>query len=131
GFFAEHGFSQPAGSNLKLPNKDTAWTAPPGAVLGGEKPVRLTYDNRQGMIFRRTISVDPEYMFTLRQEVENRTGAPISLYAYARVQRQGTPHVQGVYVLHEGLLGVLGGSLKEITYAKMKDHAEPDVTPSQ
>jgi YidC/Oxa1 family membrane protein insertase len=131
GFFAEHGFSQPAGSNFKLPNKDTVWTAPPGAVLGVEKPVTLTYDNGQGLIFRRTISVDPEYMFTLRQEVENRTGAPISLYAYARVQRQGTPHVQGVYVLHEGLLGVLGGSLKEITYAKMKDHAEPDVTPSQ
>src|SRR5262245_19596759 len=131
GFFAEHGFSQPAGSNLKLPNKDTLWVVPPGAVLEVGKPVTLTYDNGQGLIFRRTISIDPEYMFTLRQEVENRTGAPVSLYAYARVQRQGTPHVQGVYVLHEGLLGVLGGSLKEITYAKMKDQAQPDASPSQ
>ena len=131
GFFAEHGFSQPAGSNFKLPNKDTVWTAPPGAVLAVGKPVTLTYDDGQGLIFRRTISVDPEYMFTVRQEVENRTGAPISLYSYARVQRQGTPPVQGVYVLHEGLLGVLGGSLKELTYAHMKDQAQPDATPSQ
>ena len=110
GFFAEHGFSQPAGSNLKLPNKDTVWTAPPGAMIEVGKPVTLTYDNGQGLVFRRTISIDPEYMFTVRQEVENRTGAPLSLYSYARVQRQGTPHVQGVYVLHEGLLGVLGGT---------------------
>ena len=110
GFFAEHGFSQPAGSNLKLPNKDTVWTAPPGAMIEVGKPVTLTYDNGQGLVFRRTISIDPEYMFTVRQEVENRTGVPLSLYSYARVQRQGTPHVQGVYVLHEGLLGVLGGT---------------------
>jgi YidC/Oxa1 family membrane protein insertase len=131
GFFAEHGFSQPAGSTIKLPGKDTVWTAPAGAVLEPGKPVTLTHDSGQGLIFRRIFSVDPQYMFSLRQEVENRTDAPVSLFPYARVQRQGTPPVEGVYVLHEGLLGVLGDSLKEITYASMKDQVEPDATPSR
>ncbi|MET0482821.1 MAG: membrane protein insertase YidC [Aestuariivirgaceae bacterium] len=131
GFFTEHGFSQAPGGTAKLPGRDTVWTVPPDAALEPGKPVTLTFDNGQGLIFRRTFSVDQQYMFTLRQEVENRTGAPVSLFPYARVQRQGTPHVQGVYVLHEGLLGVLGGSLKEITYAHMKDQPDPDATPSQ
>jgi YidC/Oxa1 family membrane protein insertase len=131
GFFTEHGFSQPPGGTVKLPGRDTVWAVPAGAVLEPGKPVTLTYDNGQGLIFRRIFSVDPQYMFTLRQEVENRSGTPVSLFPYARVQRQGTPLVQGVYVLHEGLVGVLGGSLKEITYAGMKDQPDPDATPSQ
>jgi YidC/Oxa1 family membrane protein insertase len=45
----------------------------------------------------------------------------VTLYPYALISRTGTPPTLGFYILHEGLLGVFGGSLKELTY---KDVAE-------
>ena len=32
------------------------------------------------------------------------------------ISRTRTPHVAGYYILHEGLIGYLGGSLQEIKY---------------
>jgi YidC/Oxa1 family membrane protein insertase len=56
-------------------------------------------------------------MFTITQEVENRSGKPIVLHPYALISRHGQPHVEGLYILHEGLIGVMGEEgLKEITY---------------
>ena len=58
-------------------------------------------------------------MFRVVQEVENRTGGAVTLYPYARVYRYGTPQVQGFYILHEGLIGVVGDAgLQEITYSE-------------
>ncbi len=34
-------------------------------------PVTLVWDNQQGLIFRRTISVDDRYMFKVTDSVEN------------------------------------------------------------
>jgi YidC/Oxa1 family membrane protein insertase len=125
-FFAEQGWiPTTTDAGLKLPDQNTVWSAPAGATLSETTPVTLTWDNGAGLVFKRTISVDQNYMFTVRQEVENRSGAPVTLLPYGRVQRQGTPHVQGVYVLFEGLLGVLGGELQEHTYHNMTEAAEP------
>ena len=33
--------------------------------------------------------------------------------------RRGTPHVSGFYIMHEGMLGYIGGSLEETTYADL------------
>ena len=41
----------------------------------------------------------------------------VTLTPYARISRLGTPHVEGYYILHEGLIGVLGEKLQEINYA--------------
>ncbi len=125
-FFAEQGWiPATAGQSVKLPDQNTQWQAPAGATLTETTPVTLTWDNGAGLVFRRTISVDPQYMFTLHQEVENKSGQPVDLIPYGRIQRQGTPHVQGVYVLFEGLLGVLGGDLQEHTYKSMADNMAP------
>ncbi len=41
-------------------------------------PVTLTWDNGQGLVFRRTIAIDDNYMFTVIDEVENKTRPPTS-----------------------------------------------------
>jgi YidC/Oxa1 family membrane protein insertase len=115
-YFAEQGWVPAAGTSVKVPDANTVWTAPEGAVLSTGKPVTLTWDNGAGLIFTRTISVNEDYLFTIKQEVENRTNASVTLYPYARIQRQGTPQVAGIYVLFEGLIGVLGGDLQEVHY---------------
>jgi YidC/Oxa1 family membrane protein insertase len=92
------------------------WTAPEGAVLSPGKPVTISWDNGASLIFTRAFSADDDYLFTIKQEVENRSGTPVALYPYAHVQREGTPHVAGVYVLFEGLIGFLSDGLQQVHY---------------
>jgi YidC/Oxa1 family membrane protein insertase len=120
GYFAEQGWAPAAASAVKVPGPGTLWTAPQGAVLSVGKPVTLTWDNGEGLLFKRTISVADDYLFTIRQEVDNRASTPVTLFPYARIQRQGTPQVAGIYVLFEGLIGVLNGDLQEIHYSDLQ-----------
>ena len=71
-------------------------------------PVTLTYDNGEGLEFRRTIAVDDKYLFTIKDEVTNKSANPVTLFPYALISRHGTPQTLGYYILHEGLIGVLG-----------------------
>jgi YidC/Oxa1 family membrane protein insertase len=117
-YFAEHGWIAPAGSSVKLPGNDTAWTAASSGPLTPTNPARLTWDNGEGLVFRRTISVDANYMFTIRDEVQNNSTAAQSLYPYARIFRVGTPKLEGFLILHEGLIGVVGDKgLQEHKYS--------------
>jgi len=121
-FYAEFGWTAGAGTNVKLPATDTVWTQVGSGALGVGKPVTLTWDNGQGLEFRRTIAVDDKYVFTLKDEVVNKGTTPISLYPYGLISRHGTPHTLGYYILHEGLIGVLGDKgLQEYTYSSMDD----------
>ena len=87
-----------------------------------DHPVTLTFDNGAGLIFRRTIAVDDHYLFTLKDEVANKSGNPVTLFPYALISRHGTPKVQGYYILHEGLIGVIGDQgLQEETYKKIDE----------
>jgi YidC/Oxa1 family membrane protein insertase len=117
-FYAEFGWVAGSGAKVKLPNADTVWTQQGAGALGVGKPLTLTYDNGEGLEFRRVIEVDDKYLFTVQDSVTNRTDAPVSLFPYALISRHGTPHIQGYYILHEGLIGVMGDQgLKEVSYA--------------
>ena len=113
-YYAEFGW---VGSNVgPLPNGDTLWTAE-GDLLAPGKPVTLTWDNGAGLVFKRILAVDDKFMFTVRDEVENKGSNAVTLYPYSLVSRWGKPQVQGYYVLHEGLIGELGNDgLQEYTY---------------
>jgi YidC/Oxa1 family membrane protein insertase len=119
-YFAEQGWVAGAGLTLKLPDRDTVWQVASGSTLSPERPVTLMWDGGQGLKFQRRISVDANYMFTTEDEVENKTGADITLYPYARIYRLGTPVIQGFYILHEGPIGVIGeNGLQEFAYSDM------------
>ncbi|WP_112662843.1 membrane protein insertase YidC [Microvirga flavescens] len=117
-YYAEFGWVGAAAG--ALPGPDTLWTADK-TTLTPDAPVTLTWDNGQGLVFRRAISVDNNFMFTLKDTVENRGSAPVTLNAYGLVSRHGRPVTLGYMVLHEGLIGVLGDQgLQEITYANLE-----------
>jgi len=81
--------------------------------------VTLSYDNGKGLKFTRTIALDDKYMFTIDDTVANTGSDSVTLYPYALVSRHETPKVQGFYILHEGLIGVVDdGGLEEISYKK-------------
>ncbi len=121
-YYAEQGWAAASDAGAKVPTADTVWTAPSDALLTSGKPVTLTWDNGEGLTFRRTFSVDDDYMFTVTQEVENHGAKPITLSPYALISRHGHPPVAGLYILHEGLIGVMGDQgLQEIKYKDALD----------
>jgi YidC/Oxa1 family membrane protein insertase len=125
-FYAEFGWTAAGGAKVKVPNGDTLWKQDGSGDLAVGHPVTLTYDNGEGLQFRRVISVDDKYLFTVKDEVVNKSANSISLYPYALISRHGTPPTLGYYILHEGLIGVLGNDgLQEYTYKKMLD-LKPD-----
>jgi YidC/Oxa1 family membrane protein insertase len=116
-YFAEYGWAAAAGSTQPMPDRSSAWTADPN-TLTPNTPVTLRWNNGQGLKFSRMIAVDDAAMFTITDEVENTSNAPVSLFPYARIYRAGTPTVQGFYILHEGLIGVVGDQgLQELNYS--------------
>ena len=121
-FYAEFGWTNAAGANVKVPAADTVWTQASSGALRIDHPVALTYDNGEGLEFRRTIAIDDKYLFTIKDEVANKSEKPVSLFPFALISRHGTPKTLGYYILHEGLIGKFGdeGS-KEVTYKTIED----------
>jgi len=121
-FYAEFGWVA-ADQKFKMPDADTVWTRDGGSgALTPENPLKLVWNNGQGLTFRRTISIDRNYMFKIADEVENGTQEALQLFPYGLVSRHGTPKVLGYYILHEGLIGVTGDNkLHEIQYSKIAD----------
>jgi YidC/Oxa1 family membrane protein insertase len=122
-YYAEFGWVPSGDAKLALPGPDTKWKAD-SDHLTPDRPVTLSWDNGQGLRFLRTYAIDDGYMFTITQKVENTGTAPVTLFPYALVARWGTPTTQDIYLLHEGPLGVLDGTLKEKKYKDLKsdDH---------
>ncbi|MGB6543510.1 MAG: membrane protein insertase YidC, partial [Xanthobacteraceae bacterium] len=121
-YYAEFGWVPAAGTTAKLPGPDTVWKQEGSGALGVDHPVTLSYDNGAGLIFRRSIAVDEHYLFTIKDQVENKSESPVTLFPYALISRHGTPKTLGYYILHEGLIGVMGDQgEQEETYKKIED----------
>ena len=119
-YYAEYGWVAASGANTKVPGNDTLWRQEGQGALTAAAPVTLAWDNGQGLVFRRKVSVDADYLFTVADEVENKSKAAVTLYPYYLISRHGTPKTQGFYILHEGPIGVLGDAgLQELSYADL------------
>jgi len=119
-YYASFGWSGPRGVALDLPAAQTRWQAN-GEVLAPGQDVTLTWTNPGGLTFERTFSIDRDYMITVTQRVRNDTGEAVSLAPYGLISRRGTPETSGFYILHEGPLGVLQGTLEEHSYGTLRD----------
>ena len=131
-YFIDLNYIAPQGVTLDLPKSDTLWKAD-GQRLTETTPVTLTYDNGKGLVFKRKISVDDFYMFTVADTVENKGKEPVTLFPDASSTRQGLPKTSGYAVLHEGFIGVIGADQpsSEMTYpAIAKEPGNSKVLPA-
>ena len=119
-YYSESGFVAQGGATLALPGPTTVWTKTAGDKLTPTTPVTLSWDNGQGLVFTRKVSVDKDYMFTVSTSVDNKGTAPVSLVPYALINREGTPKTSGYSVLHEGYIGYVGNAEDEIAYNKIE-----------
>ena len=109
-FYAEFGWLAAGGATKapKLPGQDTVWRQEGSGALTQTHPIVLAYDNGEGLTFRRTISVDDKYLFTVKDEVTNGGNEPVTLFPFGLVSRQGNPPTTSYGIQHEGPIAKLG-----------------------
>jgi YidC/Oxa1 family membrane protein insertase len=126
-YYALYGWSPAGGLDPgAVPGPSTVWTLEEGETLTPATPVTLAWDNGAGLVFRQRMSIDENYMLTVAQSVENRTGAEVRLAPYGIIARHGMPpDLKNFYILHEGVIAVGDGTLEELKYKALMD-LEPD-----
>ncbi len=130
-YFAEFGWIAAEGVTAAVPGEATQWQLTEGSKLAPGQNIALTYDNGQGLVFTRRISIDERYMFTIADTVDNRGSVPVLLSPYGLVYRSNIPPTTYYWVVHEGFVGVLGGTLKDPTYSDLGENNETQRFESQ
>jgi YidC/Oxa1 family membrane protein insertase len=115
-YFAGYGWVGAA-----APPVDAKWTTS-AAVLSPGKPVTLSWQSPEGLLFQQTISVDDNFLFTVTQRVTNSGAAPVSLRSFGYVNRTGRGLEKDAFNLHVGPIAVMDGTLKEgeIAFDKLR-----------
>lgn len=111
-YFASFGWT---GEGLDAPGPDTVWQASSDVLKPGS-PVTLTATNARGQRFRIDLSVDADYMFTVRQTVGNAGGAPVSVTPYGSVTRAARSTDVDQWTAHVGPIAVADGVADYVNY---------------
>ncbi len=122
-YYALFGWT-PGSTNLnydQVPGPTTLWGIERGSNIRPNSPVILKWENNQGLIFRRKISIDKNFMFSIEQSVENKSSKNFDLQPYGIIARHGEPDVIGFFILHEGVVSMTDGELDEVDYDDMPD----------
>lgn len=104
-----------------VPGSNTEWELVSGVTLTPNTPVHFVWKNTTGLTFRRTISVDENFLFTITQEVTNGTNATVRVAPYSELIRAGEPSDQmGFFIIHEGAIRNNGEEREEFNYKKLR-----------
>lgn len=122
-YFVEYGWVA-SNNDVALPNNETIWQAQSSTVLDASAPLQLNWNNGEGLEFKKLVSLDDDYLFTIERSVTNNSDAPVTLYPYSLISRWGTPDIIGFYILHEGPIGVLQETLTEVDYSDLLDDGD-------
>jgi len=106
-------------AKTKVPDQQTLW-ATDKKTLSADDTVHLKWDNGEGVTFLLSVTLDPHYMFAVTQAVENHSGHEITLIPYAYLNRAHEIPQKAV-ILHEGPLGVMNGTLTDVTYKDLRE----------
>ncbi|MGE9115660.1 membrane protein insertase YidC, partial [Escherichia coli] len=88
---------------------DAVWTAS-SDTLTPEQPVTLSAANANGQRFQIVLSVDKDYMFTVRQTVANGGQRPVPVAAFGLVNRAGVSKDPASWTIHTGPMSVNNGA---------------------
>ena len=121
-YFTMYGWA-PAGSLDfdEVPGASTKWNVDGNSILTESTPISLTWDNKAGLTFRRDISIDKDYLFSIKQTVENNSDKIVRMRPYGIIARKGEPDMRGFFILHEGIVRFQDGELDELDYSDLED----------
>ena len=121
GYFIESGFVT-TNKNIDIPNSNTVWEVEGNKKLTNNSPIKLTWTNSQGITFEKHISLDDQFLFTVKQKIINSSDKTYNFYSYGQIIRNRIPSsISGFYILHEGFLSVLDDQLIEEDYDDIQE----------
>ena len=120
GYIVETGWAS-NNKNIDLPNYNTIWNIKGNTVLTPTSPITLSWTNNQNITFIKKISIDDQFLFTIKQSVTNSTNNKYNFYTYGQIIRNKAPEITNFYILHEGLLGVFDDNLIEEDYDDIQE----------
>ncbi len=121
GYFIESGFVT-SDKNIEIPNSNSLWSVVGNKKLTTQNPIKLSWKNDQGLIFEKNISLDDQFLFTIRQKIINPTDKKFDFYSYGQIIRNKMPDgLSNFYILHEGMLAALDGELIEEDYDDIEE----------
>ena len=120
GYFIESGFVT-TNKNIEIPNSSTLWEVSGNKKLTKNNPIKLTWKNAQGITFEKKISLDDQFLFTVKEKIINSTDKTYSFYSYAQIIRNKKPEISGFYILHEGPIATLDDELIEEDYDDIQE----------
>lgn len=126
--------------NVLLPNNDTIWeikeandpnnskgdtaisTNSSGQkskgpkILNEKNPIKVTWDNKNGLSFEREVSIDDNYVVTITDRVQNYGSQAVVLKSSAKIHREFGKDYNNSVAAYEGPLGYFNGKLEEFSY---------------
>jgi YidC/Oxa1 family membrane protein insertase len=120
GYLVESGFVS-TNKNIDIPDASTVWTISGNKELTNNSPIKLTWSNTQGVTFEKHISLDDQFLFTVKEKIINSTNKSYNFYSYGQIIRNKLPEISGFYILHEGFLSVLDDELIEEDYDDIQE----------
>lgn len=98
-----------------VPDNDTLWRVREQSATRAV----IEWTSPQNVRFEQTIALDDTSLFTVTSTVENKSGAPVTLYPFGRVTREGLPVLQNAGILHEGPIAYIDGKLHEEKFSEL------------
>tara|TARA_B100001123_G_scaffold294013_1_gene327717 strand:- start:179 stop:1876 length:1698 start_codon:yes stop_codon:yes gene_type:complete len=108
-------------SDVETPNSKTVWKIDGNSKLTPTSPVKIYFENSQGIRFERKISLDKKYLFNIDQKIINNSNNSYKFYPYAFLHRNNVPKdLTKFWILHEGYISYTDGELDELKYDEIK-----------
>ena len=120
GYLIESGFVT-NNKNIDTPNSSTIWKIIGNNKLTTKNPIKLVWSNTQGITFEKNISLDDQFLFTVREKVINSSDKTYNFYSYSQIIRNKKPEIAGFYILNEGLVATLDEELIEEDYDDIEE----------
>ena len=120
GYLIESGFVS-TNKNIDIPDASTVWEVSGNKRLTNNNPVKLTWSNAQDITFEKHISLDDQFLFTVKEKIINSSDKSYNFYSYGQIIRNELPEISGFYILHEGFLSVLDDELIEEDYDDIQE----------
>ena len=120
GYLIESGFVS-TNKNIDIPDASTVWKVSGNKKLTNNNPVKLIWSNSQGITFEKYISLDDQFLFTVKEKIINKSDKSYNFYSYGQIIRNKLPKISGFYILHEGFLSVLDDELIEEDYDDIQE----------
>jgi len=120
GYLIESGFVT-NNKNIDVPNSSTIWKILGNRKLTSKNPIKLEWSNSQGITFEKNISLDDQFLFTIKEKVINSSDKTYNFYSYGQIIRNKVPEISKFYILHEGLIATLDDELIEEDYDDIQE----------